>query len=151
MVRVKYLRFILLVSVLAWNLHGASHLNAQSEPFYKSKTVRLIVGLSPGGFYDRWARLLARFMPLYMPGNPNFIVQNMPGAGSMIAMNHVFGVAKPDGLTLVMPNYGVYLDQIAERKEVRFDITKGYLSARRRRAISFSMRARMLPLSQSRI
>jgi tripartite-type tricarboxylate transporter receptor subunit TctC len=50
----------------------------------------------------------------------------MPGAGSMIAMNHVFGVAKPDGLTLVMPNYGVYLDQIAGRKEVRFDITKGY-------------------------
>jgi tripartite-type tricarboxylate transporter receptor subunit TctC len=99
---------------------------AQSEPFYKGKTVRIIVGLTPGGFYDRWARLLARFMPLYMPGNPSFIVQNMPGAGSMIAMNHVFGIAKPDGLTVVMPNYGVYLDQIAGRKEVRFDLTKGF-------------------------
>ena len=50
----------------------------------------------------------------------------MPGAGSMIAMNHIYGVAKPDGLTLVMPNYGVYLDQIAGRKEVRFDVTKGH-------------------------
>jgi tripartite-type tricarboxylate transporter receptor subunit TctC len=101
-------------------------LSAQSEPFYKGKTVRIIVGLTPGGFYDRWARLLARYMPLYMPGNPSFIVQNMPGAGSMIAMNHVFGIAKPDGLTVVMPNYGVYLDQIAGRKEVRFDLTKGF-------------------------
>jgi len=98
---------------------------AQSN-FYEGKTVRIVVGLTPGGFYDRWARLLARFMPLYIPGNPSFIVQNMPGAGSMIAMNNVFGVAKPDGLTVVMPNYGVYLDQLAGRKEVRFDITKGH-------------------------
>ena len=119
-------KFIFLACIVAWSLNGAANLSAQSEPFYKGKTVRMIVGLSPGGFYDRWARLLARFMPLYMPGNPNFIVQNMAGAGSMIAMNHVFGVAKPDGLTVVMPNYGVYLDQIAGRKEVRFDITKGY-------------------------
>ena len=103
---------------------SAGVVRAQGEPFYKGKTVRIIVGLTPGGFYDRWARLLARFMPLYMPGNPSFIVQNMPGASSMIAMNHVYGIAKPDGLTVVMPNYGVYLDQLAGRKEVRFDVTK---------------------------
>src|SRR5438876_9988300 len=60
--------------------------------FYQGKTVRIVVGLTPGGFYDRWARLLARFMPLYIPGNPNFVVQNMAGAGSMIAMNHLYGV-----------------------------------------------------------
>lgn len=124
--RKKYFRMIFLFCAVSWVACGTSSINAQSEPFYKGKTVRLIVGLSPGGFYDRWARLFARFMPLYIPGNPSFIVQNMPGAGSMIAMNHVFGVAKPDGLTLVMPNYGVYLDQLAGRKEVRFDITKGY-------------------------
>ena len=122
----KRLRTIVLLAALFSYPWGMSAVTAQSEPFYKGKTVRIIVGLTPGGFYDRWARLLARFMPLYIPGNPNFVVQNMPGAGSMIAMNHVFGVAKPDGLTLVMPNYGVYLDQIAGRKEVRFDITKGY-------------------------
>jgi tripartite-type tricarboxylate transporter receptor subunit TctC len=117
------LGMIILLCAAAWNLAG-DKLWAQSEPFYKGKTVRIIVGLTPGGFYDRWARLLARFMPLYMPGNPSFIVQNMPGASSMIAMNHVYGVAKPDGLTVVMPNYGVYLDQLAGRKEVRFDVTK---------------------------
>lgn len=116
----------LLTASTIFSLLATSSAKAQGEPFYKGKTVRIIVGLTPGGFYDRWARLLARFMPLYMPGNPSFIVQNMPGAGSMIAMNHVFGIAKPDGLTVVMPNYGVYLDQIAGRKEVRFDLTKGY-------------------------
>jgi tripartite-type tricarboxylate transporter receptor subunit TctC len=126
MTTTKYLTTAILSCVLTLNLCVTAKLNAQADPFYKGKTVRIIVGLTPGGFYDRWARLLARFMPLYMPGNPSFIVQNMPGAGSMIAMNHGFGVAKPDGLTVIMPNYGVYLDQLAERKEVRFDITKGH-------------------------
>ena len=124
--RKKYFIIIFLSCAISWAACGTRSVTAQAEPFYKGKTIRLIVGLSPGGFYDRWARLFARFMPLYIPGNPSFIVQNMPGAGSMIAMNHVFGVAKPDGLTLVMPNYGVYLDQLAGREEVRFDITKGY-------------------------
>lgn len=124
--RKKYFIVIFLSCAVSWAVGGTRSVTAQAEPFYKGKTIRLIVGLSPGGFYDRWARLFARFMPLYIPGNPSFIVQNMPGAGSMIAMNHVFGVAKPDGLTLVMPNYGVYLDQLAGREEVRFDITKGY-------------------------
>ena len=124
MIAGKYAKQIFLCCALTWNLLGAGNVKAQNEPFYQGKTVRIVVGLTPGGFYDRWARLLARFMPLYIPGNPNFIVQNMAGAGSMIAMNHIYGVAKADGLTLGMPNYGVYLDQLAGRKEVRFDVTK---------------------------
>jgi len=115
---------ILTILLGAALLFSARAAGAQKDPFYKGKTVRIVVGLTPGGFYDRWARLLARFMPLYIPGNPNFVVQNMPGGGSMIAMNHIYRVAKPDGLTLGMPNYGVYLDQLAGRPEVRFDITK---------------------------
>jgi tripartite-type tricarboxylate transporter receptor subunit TctC len=63
-------------------------------------------------------------MPKYIPGSPEFIVQNMPGAGSIVATNHVYNVAKPDGLTVGMPNYGAYLDQLVGRKEVQFDITK---------------------------
>src|SRR5690242_20242919 len=94
----KCLKAALLLGALAGNLAGAGRLGAQAESFYKGKTVRIVVGLTPGGFYDRWARLLARFMPLYIPGNPNFVVQNMPGGGSMIAMNHIYRVAKPDGL-----------------------------------------------------
>lgn len=99
------------------------NLQAQT-PFYQGKTVKIVVGFTPGGFYDRWARLLSRYMPKYIPGNPEFIVQNMPGAGSMIAANHVYTVAKPDGLTVVMPNSNIYLDQLAGRKELQFDLRK---------------------------
>jgi tripartite-type tricarboxylate transporter receptor subunit TctC len=126
--KVQAFKFLGLLFVLTLELLNPLNLEqtfAQAN-FYQGKTIRIVVGLTPGGFYDRWARLLARFMPLYIPGNPSFIVQNMAGAGSMIAMNHIYGVAKADGLTLGMPNYGVYLDQLAGRKEVRFDVTKMY-------------------------
>ena len=65
--------------------------------------MRVSVGFTPGGFYDRWARLLSRYMPKYIPGNPNFLVQNMPGASSVIAANYVFNLAKADGLTILVP------------------------------------------------
>jgi tripartite-type tricarboxylate transporter receptor subunit TctC len=97
---------------------------AQSEPFYKGKTIRIMIGSTPGGFYDRWARLFARYMPKYIPGQPEIVAQNMPGAGSVIATNHVFNVAKPDGLTLAMPLNSVYVDQLVGRKEVQFDLRK---------------------------
>ena len=57
---------------------------AQPAPFYKDKTIRIIVGFTSGGLYDQYARLLARYMGKHLPGNPNVIVQNMPGAGSMM-------------------------------------------------------------------
>jgi tripartite-type tricarboxylate transporter receptor subunit TctC len=97
---------------------------AQSTPFYKDKTIRIIVGFTSGGLYDQYARLLARHMGKYIPGNPNFIVQNMPGAGSLTATNYVYGVAKPDGLTLGMLGSGIYLDQLLGRKEATFDVAK---------------------------
>ena len=74
--------FFLLLSLVR-HLGFASALQAQTEPFYKGKTVRIIG--SSGGFYERWARLFARHMGKHIPGNPNIIVQNMPGAGSIIA------------------------------------------------------------------
>lgn len=97
---------------------------AQSEPFYQGKTVRIVVGFTPGGFYDRWARLLSRYMPKYIPGNPNFLVQNMPGASSVIAANYVYNIAKNDGLTLLVPINSLYLDQISGRPEIRLDVRK---------------------------
>jgi tripartite-type tricarboxylate transporter receptor subunit TctC len=97
---------------------------AQSEAFYKGKPIRIMVGSTAGGFYDRWARLFAKYMGKYIPGNPEIIAQNMPGAGSVIAANHVYNVAKPDGLTLVMPLNSLYVDQLVGRKEVQFDLRK---------------------------
>jgi tripartite-type tricarboxylate transporter receptor subunit TctC len=94
------------------------------EPFYQGKTIRVVVGFTSGGFYDRWSRLLARYVPKHLPGNPEMVVQNMPGAGGLIAANHVYTVAKPDGLTLGMMSYGMYLDQMVGRQEVQYDVRK---------------------------
>src|SRR3989338_1263509 len=69
------------------------------ESFYKGKTIRIVVGFSPGGGYDTYARAIARHMGKHVPGNPTVIVENMTGAGSLISANHVYKVAKPDGLT----------------------------------------------------
>ena len=63
-----------LILVVLLIVSSASFLRAQATPFYQDKTVRVIVGFTPGGFYDRWARLLSRYMPKYIPGNPNFVV-----------------------------------------------------------------------------
>jgi len=83
-----------------------------------------MVGSTAGGFYDRWGRLFGKYMSKYIPGQPEIVVQNMTGAGSVIAANHVCNVAKPDGLTLVMPLNGVYIDQFVGRKEAQFDMRK---------------------------
>lgn len=98
-------------------------LDAQ-ETFYKGKTVKIVVGFSAGGFYDRWARVVARHIGKHIPGNPEVIVQNMPGAGSVIATNYVYGVAPPDGLNIGMPSASVYMDQLVGRKEAKFDVRK---------------------------
>jgi tripartite-type tricarboxylate transporter receptor subunit TctC len=67
---------------------------------------------------------LSRYIPKYIPGNPNFLVQNMPGASSVIAANYVFNLTKNDGLTLLVPINSLYLDQIVGRPEVKFDVRK---------------------------
>jgi tripartite-type tricarboxylate transporter receptor subunit TctC len=113
--------FVVLSSFVLCGLFSSSSLKAQSEPFYKDKTIRVIVAFSPGGGYDLWARLITRYMGRYIPGNPNFIVQNMPGAGSITAANFLHNIAKPDGLTLGSISAALYFDQLIGRKEVNFD------------------------------
>jgi len=109
----------LLVIFSSWN----SHLQAQG-PFYQGNTIKIVAGANAGTVYDVYARLIAQYMPKYIPGNPNTIVQNMPGAASMIAANLVYGVAKPDGLTLGAIQPTLYFDQLIGRKEVQFDWAK---------------------------
>lgn len=97
---------------------------AAQDKFYHDKTIKIVVGFTSGGFYDRWSRLLARHVPKYLPGNPEMIVQNMPGAGGLIAANYMYNVAKPDGLSVGMMSYGMYLDQMVARKQVQYDVRK---------------------------
>ena len=124
--KAKYLKVVVRVIVLvaAISCAPANAIHAQGDPFYKGKTIRVIVGFTPGGFYDRWARLIARYMPKYIPGNPEMIIQNMPGASSVIAANYVYNVSKGDGLTILVPINSLYLDQLVERKEAQFDVRK---------------------------
>ena len=100
-------------------LLGAIHASAQE--FYKGKTIRLVVGNSVGGAMDDWARFVALYLGKHIAGNPTIVVQNMPGAAGIIAANYVYGVAKPDGLTLGVINPALYIDQLLGAKEVRFD------------------------------
>ena len=102
---------------------GNSELRAQAS-FYQGKSVRVVVGSSTGGGYDLWARLMALYLGKYIPGNPTIIVQNMPGAGGVVAANYIYAVAKPDGLTLGAFNPGLYFDQLVGRPEVKFDWSK---------------------------
>ena len=96
---------------------------AQPTP-YAGKTVTIIVGYKAGGGYDATARLLARHLPKHIPGKPTVIVQNMPGANSMIAANHVYNVAKPDGLTIGTFNRNLPVAQLTRVDGVKYDMTK---------------------------
>jgi tripartite-type tricarboxylate transporter receptor subunit TctC len=105
---------------LAANLLFSPTLHAQA-PFYQGKSITLIIGNQAGGLYDLWARLIANHIAKQIPGNPNVTVQNMPAAGSLVAANYLYNVAKPDGLTIGAVIPGIYTDQLIGRKEVQFD------------------------------
>ena len=94
------------------------------DNFYQGKTIRIVVGSAPGGGYDLWPRFMARYFSQYIPGKPEIIIQNMPGAGSLVAANYIYNVAKPDGLTLGAVIPAIYFDQLVGRKEVQFDWSK---------------------------
>src|SRR4051812_5718698 len=96
---------------------------AQSSP-YAGKTVTIIVGYKAGGGYDATARLLARHLPKHIPGKPTIIVQNMPGANSLIAANHVYSVARPDGLTIGTFNRNLPIAQLTRVEGAKFDMTR---------------------------
>ena len=102
--------FLFGFALLANVTHTTSH------EFFKGKTIRLVVGTSAGGAQDEWARFLAPHLGRNIPGGPDIVVQNMPGAGTVIAANHIFNIAKPDGLTLQLVDPAIYIDQLIGAK-----------------------------------
>ncbi|MGH7796978.1 MAG: Bug family tripartite tricarboxylate transporter substrate binding protein [Candidatus Binatia bacterium] len=94
------------------------------DSFYKGKTIRLIVGLAPGGGFDTYSRVIARHMGKHIPGNPTTVVENMPGAASLLAANYVYKVAKPDGLTVGNFVGGLSFQQLLGLPGVEFDAPK---------------------------
>lgn len=91
------------------------------DTFFKGKTVRIIVPFAPGGGYDIYSRIMGRHMGKYIPGNPVFVVDNMTGAGGLIGINHVYKVAKPDGLTIGTPIGTMFVDQLIGKPGIEFD------------------------------
>ena len=101
-----------------------------ADEFYKGKTVRFVVGFAAGGGYDLSARIVGRHIGKHIPGNPTIVVENMTGAGSLIAANYTYNSAKPDGLFVGIWNSAYVLRQALGDKAVRFDGRKlGWIGA----------------------
>jgi tripartite-type tricarboxylate transporter receptor subunit TctC len=94
------------------------------DSFYQGKTVTVIAAASAGSAYDLYARLMAQFMGKHIPGNPNFIVQNMQGAGSIIGANYIYGLAKSDGSVIGAVQPSIYFNQLLKQPEVKYDWSK---------------------------
>jgi tripartite-type tricarboxylate transporter receptor subunit TctC len=103
---------------------------AGANEFYQGKTIRFVVGFAPGGGYDLSARIVGRHIGKHIPGNPTIVVENMTGAGSLIAANYTYNSAKPDGLFVGIWNSAYVLRQALGDKAVRFDGRKlGWIGA----------------------
>lgn len=119
---------IFLSSLLAVVLIPLGPLVAQGQEIPPGSTIRFIVGYSPGGVFDTYTRLIARHFGKHVPGNPTVVVDNMPGAGGIVAANHIYNRAKPDGLTVGAWAAPLILQHIMGNDAAKFDGRKfGYL------------------------
>lgn len=103
---------------------GSGVAHATTHDFYKGKNIRIIVGFAAGGGFDTYSRAISRHMGKHIPGNPNILVENMTGAGSLIAANHVYKVARPDGLTIANFIGGLIMQQVMGGPGIEFDARK---------------------------
>jgi tripartite-type tricarboxylate transporter receptor subunit TctC len=108
---------LLLGAILIVPVYGAA-------PFYEGKSMRLVVGFSAGGGFDTYSRLIGRHLGRHIPGNPSIVVENMTGAASLVAANHVYKVAKPDGLTMLNFHGNQVINQIIGKPGIEFDARK---------------------------
>ncbi|HEX5607130.1 MAG TPA: hypothetical protein VFY96_11475, partial [Candidatus Binatia bacterium] len=119
----KFSKLLLLLYILAIGSGASQAVHAQTN-FFEGKTIRFIVGFTAGGGYDAYTRTIGRHMGKHVPGNPAIIVENMPGAGSMISANYIYKAAKPDGLTIGHFIGGLFLQQLLAKPGIEFDAAK---------------------------
>ncbi len=116
----------LVLALIALVVGGGS--SGRAQDYYKDKTLTIVVGYSPGGSFDLYARVLARYIGRALPGNPTRVVENMTGAGGLIAANHLYNRVKPDGFTIGAWAAPLVLQQIMGNDAAQFDGRKfGYL------------------------
>ncbi len=123
-------RIFSLLSLLVGFAILATGADATAEDFYKGKTIRFIVGQAAGGGYDTYVRMIARHISKHIPGNPATVVENMEGAGSLISANYVYKQASRDGLTVVIFNNSLVLQNGLGDPRIRIDFRKlGWVGA----------------------
>ena len=113
------IRYLAGATVALFLIANAS--SAAADDFYKDKTIRVTVGLAPGGGYDTYARAIARHIGKHIPGNPSLVVDNMEGAGSLIAANYTYNKADRDGTFIGVWNSAYILYQALGDRAVRLD------------------------------
>jgi len=104
-------------------LRNAAKADAVAD-FYRGRTITVTVGYTAGGGYDIYARALSRHMGKHLPGNPNFIVQNITGAGSLNAANHIYNISPKDGTAFGTFGRGIAMEPLIGTAKVQFDATK---------------------------
>lgn len=109
---------------LAAAISVALALPTAADDFYKGKSLTMIVGSGPGGGYDLFGRLVARNLGRHLPGEPAIVAQNMPGAGSITAANHVYNRAPRDGTVLGIVSPSIALIDALQQDGVRFEAAK---------------------------
>jgi tripartite-type tricarboxylate transporter receptor subunit TctC len=111
--------------LLAAQTAGSAPAQAQAlDEFFKAQPFTILVGYPPGAGYDMYARLIARHLGQYLPGNPKVVVQNMPGAGSLSAANNLYNIAKQDGSIIGTFSRGITMLPIVDSNGVRYDPLK---------------------------
>ena len=101
-----------------------------ADDYYKGKTIRFVVGSAAGGGYDTYTRMIARHMSRYIPGNPAAVVENMEGAGGLVAANFIYKRATPDGLTLAVFNNSNIVQKALGDPRINIDFQKlGWIGA----------------------
>lgn len=118
---VKRLRLFMTTIGIGFVLLGSAVSTVAAEEFFKGKTIRFVVGFSPGGGFDTFTRLIARHIGKHIPGNPSTLVENRTGAASLIAANYIYNKAKPDGLAIGNFIGPLVLQQVMGNKAAKFD------------------------------
>jgi tripartite-type tricarboxylate transporter receptor subunit TctC len=107
--------------VLAASLPAAAQ---SAADFYRGRTITFLIGYPTGNGYDAYSRLLIRHMPRHIPGNPNMVPENMPGAGSMVMINHLYNVAAKDGSVIGLPARNLVIEPLLGNGQAKFDARK---------------------------
>ena len=121
----RYLQWVALSSILIASFAFSSPTASQTPAdFYKDRQITLLIGSSAGGGYDRFGRLLGRYLGQHIPGNPTIVPRNMPGASGIKVANYLYTIAPKDGSTIGTFNQAIPLRQILDKDGVEFDVSK---------------------------